>query len=130
MGIYGETIDIRSRTFRRLTDDSRILIQAAIMRLSTAPGTLPSDPAYGFSLSDLVNAGLTQTALARVPLQVQAQLEQDERMRTVRVDARKVQLPNRSWRLELDITITPSSGPAFRFTLAASELTVELFERS
>jgi phage baseplate assembly protein W len=126
MGIYGQTIDIRSRTFRRLSDDQRILVQAVITRLSTKPGTYWTDPAYGFPLSDLVNAGLTQDALARVPGQVKAQLEQDERFASVTVTASTRQLPNKSWVLVLDITITPARGPEFSFTLAASALSVDL----
>ena len=126
MGIYGETVDIRSRTFRRLTDDQRILVQAVIMRLSTKPGTYWTDPAYGFPLSDLVNAGLTQDALARVPGQVKAQLELDERFASVAVEASTRQLANKSWVIVIEITFTPSRGPAFSFTVAASALSVDL----
>lgn len=119
MDLVRRPVAIASRTFRRLADTRAFFLQAARCRLSTKTGTLPSDPAYGFSLLDLVNAGLTQDALARVPLQVQAQLELIPGAAAVAVEASRRQLPNRSWALDLAVTITPENGVAVGFTVSA-----------
>jgi phage baseplate assembly protein W len=127
--VYGETIDIRSPFFARLTDDQQILSQAILMRLSTRRGTYWSDPGYGLSVQDLLAAGLTVDALARIPAEVRAQLEQDERIRAVSVAPRVETLGVGKVRLLLDLTVTPSRGPTFSRTVAVTDLTVELLTR-
>jgi phage baseplate assembly protein W len=125
VGIYGETVDISSKFFRRLNNDQKILTQAIIMRLSTRRGLLWTDPEYGLPITNYVNEGLTQDSLARIPSEVQAELEKDERVATVAVGA-SVSTTSQGSKLVLDLKVTPNEGPEFQLVLAVSALTLEL----
>ena len=125
MGVYGETVDIGSKFFRKLTNDQKILEQAILMRLSTRRGLLWMDPEYGLPLADYVNEGLTQDTLAQIPSEVQAELEKDERISTVEANA-KISTTSQGSKLGLDLKVTPNEGPEFQLTIGVSELTVEL----
>ncbi len=123
--LYGETLDIDSAFFRRLTDDQAILIQAMVMRLSTKRGFYWADPEYGYALTDLVNEGLTTDALARIPIEVQSELEKDERVAAVFVTA-TITNGAQGVAVRLGIQVTPVEGKTFNFVVAASAVTVDL----
>jgi phage baseplate assembly protein W len=129
MGSYGETILIASPFFRRLSDDQTILSQAIVMRLSTKRGTLWADPSYGLAVQDYLQAELTQDALVRIPFEIQAELEKDERIASVSVTSRMEQSALGGIKLFVDLIVTPLTGDTFPLTLAISELTVELITR-
>jgi phage baseplate assembly protein W len=128
VGVYRETIDIRSPFFARLTDDQAILAQAVLMRLQTARGTLWTDPTYGLNVSDYVNADLTPDEVARLPLEVKAELEKEERIAAVTV-APKFSRSSSGVKLYLDVRVTPSATKEFSMTLAVTDLSVELLLR-
>lgn len=123
---FGESIDIRSQFFARLTGDQRILAQAVVMRLDTKKGTLWTAPDYGLSLADYVEQGITADALARIPGDVRAELEKDERIEGVVVSASTTKNPGGGYSLILDIRITPAGGASFSMTLAVDQLTIQL----
>ena len=123
--LYGESINVTSPFFARLTDDEAILTQAILLRLSTKRGFYWADPEYGLSLADFVNDGLTPDALARLPLEVQSELEKDERIASASVSADIVTTPQGA-SVSLSIRVTPVDGKTFAFVLAASAVTVEL----
>ncbi len=126
MGSYGETLDITSPFFKRLTNDQAILGQAVLMRLSTKRGTFWSDPEYGLCVSDYLNSELTQDQLVRIPFEVQAQLQLDERITSVSVDARTANNGVGGVRIILSMIVTANTGNVFPLTVAISALTVEL----
>ena len=123
--LYGETIDINSPFFARLTADEAIFAQALTMRLSTKRGFYWADPEYGLLLSDYVNEGLTPDALARLPLEVQLELEKDERVGSAAVKPSLTTGPQGA-AVELLITVTPVEGKVFAFVVAADAVTVDL----
>lgn len=130
MGSYGETIDISSPFFARLADDDRILAQAVYMRLTTRRGTYFTAPDYGLAVTDYVLEGLTNDALERIPYEVKAQLELDERIAGATVTATKTPTEIRGgYALILDITIMKRKGTPLALTLGVSEVTVEVLTR-
>jgi phage baseplate assembly protein W len=129
VGRYGQTIDISSPFFARLENDQRILAQAVYRRLNTKKGSLWTDPTYGISVQDYVLAGLTTDALARIPAEVQAELEQDERIGSAAVTATRTRTEAGGYALELTITITPKTSGTFSLVLAVSELSVQILTR-
>lgn len=96
------------------------------MRLSTKRGVLWTDPEYGLCISDYLNMGLTQDALVRIPFEVQAQLELDERIQSVEVSPRISNPGTGKVRIILDLVITRKTGDVFPLSLSISDLTVEL----
>lgn len=126
---FGETLDITSPFFARLTGDQRVLAQAVRMRLDTKKGTLWTAPDYGLSLSDYVERGITADELARIPGDVRAELEKDERIDGVVVNASTTKTSSGGYSLILDIRITPSGGTEFSMTLAVDQLTIQLLTK-
>jgi phage baseplate assembly protein W len=126
---FGETIDIRSPFFARLTGDQRVLAQAVLMRLDTKKGTLWTAPDYGISISDYVELGITADALARIPGDVRAELEKDERIEGAVVTASTTKNPGGGYALVLDIKITPAGGTVFSMTIAVDQLTIQLLTK-
>lgn len=154
MGRFGETVDIASPLFARLgsaassapvtltmsvsssgvdlgavSDDHRILAQAVTMRLSTKRGALWTDPTYGLAVQDYLEAELTVDAIARIPHEVEAELEKDERIASAAVVATTTRAALGGVALKLAMTITPSPAPSFPMTRPISELTVEALTR-
>lgn len=123
--LYGETVNIDSPFFAVLSNDQAILMQAILMRLNTARGTYWADPEYGLALTDYVNEGLTPDALARIPVEVQSELEKDERVAGAFVKA-SITYGKNGVAVSLNIQITPVEGKEFDFVLAASAVTVDL----
>jgi phage baseplate assembly protein W len=123
--LYGESINVDSPFFARLTDDQAILTQAILLRLSTKRGFYWADPEYGLSLADYINDGLTPDALARLPVEVQSELEKDERIASAAVSAAITETPQGA-AVNLSIRVTPVEGKTFTFVLAASAVTVDL----
>lgn len=127
MGTFGVSFDLASPTFATTDDDRRILMDAVLMRLSTRKGTFWADPDYGYQLSDLVKAGLTDDALARIPGDVAAEIEKDRRVRTARVTPTTEATGQRGGvRLRLVIEVTPVTGPDVSFAVSVDALTVQL----
>lgn len=117
MGIYGESIDIFDKFVRRLTDDRKILLQAAWM-----PGTYAEDPDYGLLVSDLVAADLTPAQLGQFAARVRAQLELDDRLSEARVTATFT--PDGV--LTARIVLVLEDGEEADFTIAITEENVEV----
>lgn len=115
MGIYGETINISSPLFRRLSDDAAILAQALDMRLDTKQGTYWDDPDYGLEVDDYINAGLTSDALAQVASAVKAECEKDERVAAAAVTP-LIERTEGGYSLRPSIKVFPVSGGPFEFT--------------
>lgn len=124
---YGETINIDDPLFRRLTRRD-VMAQAIVMRLSTERGTYWTDPAYGLAVIGYVNAGLTPEDIARIPAEVEAQLELDERVVNAAVEA-TITGPITARRIRLDIRIETDEDDTFELTLSVSELTVEVMTK-
>jgi hypothetical protein len=123
--LYGETVNIDSPFFAKLTDDQAILTQAILMRLNTARGTYWADTEYGLALSNYINDGLTLDKLATIPREVQSELEKDDRVAGAFVRADLANGPM-GVSVTMTIQITPVEGKKFDFTIAASAVTVEL----
>jgi phage baseplate assembly protein W len=129
VGAYGETLDIKSPFFARLSDDQAILSQAILMRLSTRKGTYWADPGYGINVSEYLLADLTPDAIARIPYEIQAELEKDERIAAVKVSASITKTTAGGVKLYVDLKVTPSTAQTFSMTLSVTDLTVELLTR-
>lgn len=123
--LYGESLNVDSPFFARLTDDQSILTQAILLRLSTKRGLHWADPEYGLSLADYINDGMTPDALARLPLDVQSELEKDERLASAVVVPSLTTTPQ-GVGVSLSIRVTPVDGSTFTFVLAANAVTVEI----
>lgn len=114
MGDYGESINIFSPMFRRLTEDEAILSQALYMRLDTRRGFYWDDPEYGLSVDDLLNAGLTSDALVNLSAAIKSECEKDERVSSVTVVPAVNQTPG-GYEVSPDIRVFPLSGGSFQF---------------
>lgn len=129
MGVlYGQTVNVKSKLFRKLTDDEAILAQAAELRLGTKRGTYWTDPEYGLLCTDYVNEGVTRETLARIPNEVSAELEKDERIATATV-APTLARTESGAAILLAITIEPVAGPSFDMTLSVDGVSVSLLTR-
>lgn len=128
MGIYGESININSPTFRRLTDDAPILTQALEMRLSTAAGTYADEPEYGLDLSDLQLEHATPATVARLGLRIAAQLEQDERVESASV--RPSTTPaGAGVKFQFFADVTPRTGEPLSLVISVKDLSIEVLLR-
>jgi phage baseplate assembly protein W len=126
--LYGTTINAGDPFMRELVDDQAILAQACELRLQTKRGTYWSDPEYGEAVTEYVNEHLTADSLARVPGRVQAELEKDERIASVDVEA-TLDGPVTARRIRLTIRITPLQGTSFAMVLLVSEVSVEVLTK-
>ncbi|KYG11405.1 hypothetical protein BE21_57485 [Sorangium cellulosum] len=123
---FGETINIFSPMFRRLTDERQMLIQAAIMRLSTERGTYWNDPEYGYDITEAVNDAFDSARLLALQTDVKAELEKDERIESAIVTVRTEE-GNGGTVVYLDIELYPvGEDEPLRFTLSVNDLTLEL----
>ncbi len=130
MGIYGESIDTRSATFARLTDDRQILIQWVQLCLSTTTGTLWSAPLFGKNLRDYVAAGLAPDMLAAIPGEVEAALELDRRIASADVTVIQTYTAIGQVALTLDpIIIIPRDSGHFELTALATRDLVSVILR-
>ena len=130
MGHFGTSIALDSPSFASTDDDRRILMDAVVMRLSTRKGTYWTQPDYGYPIADLVKATITVDSLARIPGDVQAEIEKDQRIRSAKVTATTEATNQRGgMRLVLSIEVTPVSGPTVNFAVAVTDVTVELLMR-
>jgi phage baseplate assembly protein W len=129
MGTFGETINIDSPTFRRLADNTAILLQGVRMRLGTAPGMYFNDPEYGFDLEELLMDGLTDERLAQLGARIAQEIEKDHD----RVQSANVRLSATSAGSNASATfvadITPVDGDNISLTISVPDLTVELLLR-
>jgi phage baseplate assembly protein W len=122
--IYGESVNIDSPTFRRLTDDTRILAQALEMRLSTRRGTYFDDPEYGLDLEDFLLDGVTPARVARLGAEIGQEIEKEER-----VESASVTSTSTGEKLAFSAEVKPSSGPTFSLTISIQDLSVEVLLR-
>lgn len=125
MGLYGTTIDIFSPSFAALSDDKRILLQAAYMRLMTEPGTYQEDPDYGLDVTELVQAELTDAEIGRLQQRIQSHLERDER-----VEEASVSVVVTDDELRIDVHVVGADGEEADFALAVTEETAEIIAGS
>lgn len=100
------------------------LAQALYRRLITVRGTLIGDRNYGYDLTQLLNDDLSAADLPRIAASVDAEFLKDER---VKASESVAQLMNGGV-LNVTSLVTPSVGPTFRLTVAASALTVQLLQ--
>lgn len=120
MGNYGETINIASPLFRRLSDDAAILAQALDMRLDTKPGTYWDDPDYGLEVDDYINAGLTPDAIEQIASAIKSECEKDERVSSAAVTP-VVERTEGGYSLRHKIRVFPVSAGPFEFVGAIFE---------
>ncbi len=130
MGIYGQTVDIRSPFFRVLKDDTQILIQAILMRLDTARGTLWTDTDYGLAVAEQIGDGMTEESFARLAERIRAEVEKDERLEKVALGP-GTSTSNAKGRVSVtvDLRITPRLTGPFSLVLAISDVSVEILTR-
>ncbi|MGK3961317.1 hypothetical protein WMF01_12120 [Sorangium sp. So ce1667] len=122
----GETINIFSPLFRRLTDERQMLIQSAIMRLSTERGTYWNDPEYGYDIVESVNDSFDDARSLALQTDVKAELEKDERVETAIVNVRTEE-GDGGTTVYLDIELYQvGEDEPLRFTLSVNDLTLEL----
>lgn len=103
---------------------ARLMAQAMLRRISTAQGTLISDPLYGIDIRNALSDSMTQKDLLKLKAQLQAQWLKDERVISVDVDVRFSGSPA-SGKLTLTATGTGAEGP-FRLVLSVDKVSVEI----
>lgn len=103
-------------------------MQACVLRLQTARGTLWTDPEYGDAITEILHDGLTAASFGRIPERVRAELEKDERIASVSVTATIGGSPG-SYSVVLAIAVRPLEGPDFALKLSVDEVTVEVLEK-
>ena len=92
--------------------------QAILRRLTTPRGGLLGNPAYGYSVHELIGSTVPESVIEhRVLEQVRSEEEVEDARCTVRME---------SGIIHIDITVEDSDGP-FELTIAASELTFDAF---
>src|SRR5262245_60329956 len=99
------------------------LAQALVHRLTTPRGTLLDDPAYGIDTRAYVSESLTAARLYQLKVDLETELERDERIQT----ADTTLTPLAGDRLRLSLVLSTKEGP-FTLVLAVSALTVELLQ--
>lgn len=129
MGPLGETFDLDSENFDLTGDGGRILAQAVECRLDTEEGTFEDDPEYGLPLADELLDGLMPETLARLPIEVAAQLRLDPALRDATVSARATRTPADGAELHLDIGLVPHVGEPIPLTVSVDDLTVDVMLR-
>lgn len=102
-----------------LVGGTTVLAQGLARRLTTPRGGLFYDPNYGYNVRNLLGATLSATELFAVQSLIEAECEQDERVR----DARAV-VTLTGEQLSIAVDISSSLAP-FRFVLSVSNLTAD-----
>ncbi len=122
MSIYGESINIDSPTFRRTTNDRRIMEQAIEMRLNTRPGTYFDVPDYGLLLDDLLLDNAPAGARARIAADIAGEIEKDER-----VESATVTLTSEAdGRVTFSGSVSLVDGQTFPLTISIQDLSVDV----
>jgi len=101
------------------------LVQALARRLTTKHGMLEwigDDPEYGHDVREYLGEDVGPRAEFVIASRVQAECLKDERVRAAQVTPTLT-----AGRLSLAVRITDAEGP-FRFTLAVSDVSVELLK--
>ena len=99
------------------------LAQALYRRIITPRGQLIDDPNYGFDVTQYVNDDVDQTAVSRCAAGVDAEFVKDERVvRSTTTAAFALGV------LTVASVVTPSVGPSFRLTVAATAVTTTLLQ--
>lgn len=99
--LYGRTISLEDPD--RWEDDDRVILsQAATITLATAPGTLQSAPLFGYDVTLAIGEGINAVSGRRLGARAAAALEEDERVRAVRVPVDKLLVSAASFDVELD----------------------------
>lgn len=117
--LYGTSINVNSRTFARLTDDTAILAQWVRLVLMTETGIYWSSPETGKDVCDLIAKGLTPQQLAAVPSDLQAAIATDQRIASASVTATTTYTAVGQAALSLLITVTPKGASVAPFSLTA-----------
>lgn len=79
--------DLQENMAELRKDDLLLVVQSCYRRLTTRHGTLVDAPDYGFSVKELIHAGLAPKDEARIAGQIQAELTKDDRLETVEAAA-------------------------------------------
>jgi hypothetical protein len=89
-------------------------------RLTTARGSLPDDPNFGFDVRALLSKGLTQADIRSAVTQIEGELQKDDRGVAYEVELTQTgSLAIPSWLLR--ITVTPADGSStFDLVLAVT----------
>ncbi len=99
-----------------LGSDPLAVAQANYRRLRTTPGELLDDPDYGKDIDAYIQQGMTAAALQRIPAEVTAELQQDDRNNNVRANLTKT--TDGAYRL--DVSADSVVGP-YSLTLALTD---------
>jgi phage baseplate assembly protein W len=101
---------------------TRIVAEASLRRLTTPRGSLFYARDYGTDIREALLAKLDAAGLAALQKRIEAELEKDDRVLSVRC---ALAFDARAERLKIRVAGATEAGP-FAFTLAASALSVEL----
>ncbi len=105
----------------RKTTAQRLLGEALVRRLITERGSLLDDPTYGFALIDFLGDDFDAVKLAALPGLVRLELQKDERVDSVRVTARSVQV-GATIEVTLEIQVEGVEVGPFDLVVRATEL--------
>lgn len=115
-----------SANMREVSGESA-LVEAAARRLSTSAGRLFYAQDYGYDLRRFINAD--PRTKPRIESQAETELVKDERIDGADVDV--TFLPDAvPPALTLEITLTPSEGPTFAFTLNVTATTFAILHET
>lgn len=116
---YGSDLSgVRNIDFGLSFVDGRIaLAEALLTRLSSGPGSLPDDPAYGYDMQLLIGS---MARSSEVESRVVAQCLLDERVEDVQAD---VTLVNGT--LTVALSVVDADGP-FALVLTLTDSTIEM----
>lgn len=109
-------------------DDPQALVERVARRLITEPGTLHSDPDYGYNVVSLLNRGITSEQIALIESSIEQEALKEEGAAAVDVS---IVIDARGRTYEVQLTLTPEDPEAnpLPFSLVVTEGTniVELF---
>jgi hypothetical protein len=116
---FGISIDTTSPTFAPLRDPQAILKQWVDLQFQTRLGFYWSAPEIGCDLQTYVLRGLTPDKLAAIPGEIQAALDQDERIAGVSVTATRTYTALGAAQLNLHVTVNPKNPNVGSFSFSA-----------
>ena len=116
--LYGSQLNLDDPTLGQTTDDPTILRQRGEIALSTAPGSVQSDPLYGFVWDWQIMQALSPTGLAMLPQQVQQALEAEPSIASSTVSITSQSATAGGTSLALAITLTGATEDSVGLSLA------------
>lgn len=104
-----------------MASGNQCVAEAIVRRWSTSQGQLQDDPNYGYNVSDLIGADLSQNDLAYAQQQMAAEAQKDERVLSCAVT---LQLTVAGL-LTIIALVTTAAGP-FQLVVSVSAVTTSL----